>query len=215
MFFHNAWIRAGATTFSVLIGEAECIDVSVKSSSGSSAVLECKTPPPEASTAEPFPVSVFVASAGLAQSDGAVYRYTDLWSALSTWGGDLPPFEGDSVVVPRGVTIQLDVSPPRLKALILEGTLEVDPAADDIELDADYIIIVGGALQVQTSSAAPPLPYFFPSPFSFSPSRLLMPSSPSDPWWRRCTGIRATTAPMHRGLCFDNSVGVPSLQSDD
>ena len=155
--FHNSWISAGATTFSVLIGEAECLDISVKSSSGSSAVLECTAPPPEGSTAEALPVSVAVASAGLAQSDGAVYRYTDLWSARSTWGGDLPPFEGDSVVVPAGVTIQLDVSPPRLKALILEGTLEVDPAAADIKLDAEYIIIVGGALQVQTSSTASPL----------------------------------------------------------
>lgn len=33
------------------------------------------------------------------------YRYIDLWSRRSTWGGGDPPVEGDSVVVPAGVCL--------------------------------------------------------------------------------------------------------------
>ena len=142
-------MNVGPTVFSVRIGENECLDIKTESSpQDTTVVLKCTTPAPTGSTDKPFPVSVAMTSAGLARSDEAVYWYINQWSANTTWGGALPPFEGDSVVVPAGVTIQLDISPPRLKALILEGTLEVDPSADDIRLDAEYIIINGGALQV-------------------------------------------------------------------
>jgi hypothetical protein len=56
------------------------------------------------------------------------YRYIDLWSRATTWGGSLDniPLEGDSVLVPAGTYVLLDVSPPQLDALVLEGTLAFD-----------------------------------------------------------------------------------------
>jgi hypothetical protein len=120
------------------------------------------------------------------------YRYIDLWSRRSTWGGADPPSEGDSVVVPAGERAEapaarpgcrgaalavlaillappsqgpcrarlaasglseqarrrpsrwlrpagsrvvLDVSPPALGAVVLEGSLEFDDQAQaEIEL---------------------------------------------------------------------------------
>lgn len=39
---------------------------------------------------------------GGASPAAAGYTYVDLWSRRSTWGGEDPPVEGDSVVVPAG-----------------------------------------------------------------------------------------------------------------
>jgi hypothetical protein len=63
---------------------------------------------------------------------GAVtYEYVDLWSRRTTWGGGDPPVEGDMVLVPNGTTVLLDVSPPLLSALVLEGDLVFDDTAQE------------------------------------------------------------------------------------
>jgi len=48
------------------------------------------------------------------------YEYVDLWSKRTTWGGDAPPVENDSVVIPAGTTVMLDVSTPKLYMLLIE-----------------------------------------------------------------------------------------------
>ena len=65
----------------------------------------------------------------------------DLWSRRSTWGGNLPPIDGDSVYIPAGTTVMLDVSPPRLYLLIVEGNLVFDSNAN-----ANIWLQVGSAL---------------------------------------------------------------------
>lgn len=42
--------------------------------------------------------------------------------------------EGDSVVIPPGVTVLLDISPPPLVALLLQGNLKFDDSAPELEL---------------------------------------------------------------------------------
>jgi len=37
-----------------------------------------------------------------ASSSGITYLYIDRWSDPVTWGGEIPPREGDSVYVPAG-----------------------------------------------------------------------------------------------------------------
>jgi hypothetical protein len=137
----------------------------------------------------------------LVQFGQVSYRYIDLWSRRSTWGGGDPPSEGDSVVVPSGehqqwlcvllrpsmvsacvlvamhcccllqaanegegqsscplaaccsggatyrththahagTRVVLDVSPPVLVAVVLEGSLEFDDTAtDEIHLQVMY-----------------------------------------------------------------------------
>ena len=81
-------------------------------------------------------------------TNGIKYFYVDKWSDESTWGGITPPREGDSVSIPAGQTILLDVSPPKLKAIIIEGALIFDDA--NIDLHCDYIIIRNGRLQIGT-----------------------------------------------------------------
>ena len=48
----------------------------------------------------------------MATSD-LVYRYVSLWSDTETWGGDIPPLEGESVSIPTGqhLLFDLDSSP--------------------------------------------------------------------------------------------------------
>ena len=39
---------------------------------------------------------------GLVATQDLVYRYVSLWSDTETWGGDIPPMEGESVAIPEG-----------------------------------------------------------------------------------------------------------------
>lgn len=39
---------------------------------------------------------------GSVATQGLIYRYVSLWSDAATWGGDIPPIEGESIAVPTG-----------------------------------------------------------------------------------------------------------------
>ena len=66
-------------------------------------------------------------------SNSFVFWYIDAWSSPSTWGGNAPPTGcgsykddlecRDSVVIPQGQVVLLDVSPPRLFLILVEGKL--------------------------------------------------------------------------------------------
>uniref|UniRef100_A0A383WCP6 Fibrocystin-L n=1 Tax=Tetradesmus obliquus TaxID=3088 RepID=A0A383WCP6_TETOB len=90
-----------------------------------------------------------VTAASSSAAGAVTYEYVDLWSRRTTWGGGDPPVEGDMVLVPAGTTVLLDVSPPLLSALVLEGDLLFDDnAGEEIHLQAGYILVKGGSLQV-------------------------------------------------------------------
>jgi len=104
------------------------------------------------------------------------YEFVDLWSQPSTWNfNSCAPIwasdgsqdainkwaecvpEGESgltVFIPAGYNVRLDMSPPKLNALLLAGNLTFDPTRTAIdpalELDADYILLNGGNLTVGT-----------------------------------------------------------------
>eukprot|EP00879_Flechtneria_rotunda_P011345 GHRR01011850.1.p1 GENE.GHRR01011850.1~~GHRR01011850.1.p1 ORF type:complete len:1721 (+),score=430.30 GHRR01011850.1:1256-6418(+) len=86
------------------------------------------------------------ASLNPAATQNVTYEYVDLWSRRTTWGGESPPMANDSVVIPAGTTVMLDVSPPKLYVLVIEGTLLIDPTAPVLHLQAHYILLRGGAL---------------------------------------------------------------------
>lgn len=46
--------------------------------------------------------------------------YVMRWSDIRTWGTDLPPVEGDLVYVPKGMTLLVDQSTPRLDGIVVE-----------------------------------------------------------------------------------------------
>lgn len=63
------------------------------------------------------------------------------WSDPSVWPSGQVPTAGQTVVVPDGSTIELDVSPPPLGGLRIEGELVF--ARRDIDLTSDWILVAG------------------------------------------------------------------------
>eukprot|EP00210_Caulerpa_lentillifera_P009344 g8908.t1 len=96
--------------------------------------------------------SVHIANRGYVATNGHQFLYTEKWSESSTWGGTLPPREGDSVVIPKGKHVLLDISPPQLYVIIIEGTLEFEDS-QDLHLQCSYIFIRNGSLKVGTKDS--------------------------------------------------------------
>ncbi len=67
-----------------------------------------------------------------------------LWSDPATWDG-IPPTPGDIVTIPHDTTVLLDVSPPPLAGLDIDGALIF--ADQDLDLENDWIV-VSGLLQI-------------------------------------------------------------------
>jgi len=67
------------------------------------------------------------------------------WSDPAAWPGGRVPAAGAAVTIPAGQTIRLDVSPPPLAGLDIDGTLEFDDR--DLALSSHWIV-VKGALRV-------------------------------------------------------------------
>ena len=85
-------------------------------------------------------------------AESGEFYYIDRWSSKWTWGGTGTPLEEEFIVITPGMTILLDTNTPVLKFLLINGgTLIFDEEQADIELQAEYILIVGGgSLQVGT-----------------------------------------------------------------
>jgi hypothetical protein len=49
--------------------------------------------------------------------------------------------DGDSVYIPPGITVILDINPPTLGALVLDGTLKFDPSMPELNLTTGYILV--------------------------------------------------------------------------
>lgn len=61
-------------------------------------------------------------------TQGLVFRYCNLWSDEDSWSGEFAPLEGESVHVPKGVCILVDVdSTPILNAILVEGSMIFPP----------------------------------------------------------------------------------------
>jgi hypothetical protein len=116
--------------------EAQLIPV-VSSATAPQFGTEPKAPPGRSKVVEP-------------QDDVTVADQESLaWSSPQTWGGTLPP-AGAEVVIPAGKTILLDVSPPHLAGLRIEGTLRF--ARRDLALSAGFIDLTG-ALEIGTAAS--------------------------------------------------------------
>jgi cell migration-inducing and hyaluronan-binding protein len=69
------------------------------------------------------------------------------WSDPASWPGGKVPGEGDAVTIARGRDIVLDVSPPWLRSLTVNGKLSF---ADDrdLQLTTEWIYLAGGELDI-------------------------------------------------------------------
>ena len=100
----------------------------------------------------PATLEVLIAGKGLAATQGFTFLYADLWSSSTTWGGEVPPREGESVWIPKGQNIVLDMPTGHLGLVLIEGNLIVDDVSG-ITIDANYIFISGGTMQIGTEDA--------------------------------------------------------------
>src|SRR5690606_27146594 len=84
------------------------------------------------------------------------------WSDPATWPSGRVPAAGDAVVIDSGKQVVLDVSPPTLRSLTINGKLRF---ADDrdLELSTDWILLhgdlqLGSPESLHTSNATTTLP---------------------------------------------------------
>lgn len=78
-----------------------------------------------------------------------------LWSESSTWGGQWAPVDGESVVVPKGLNLLVDIDQsPMLNMVLVDGGSIVFPSDNDPEhertFDAKIIMINNGVFEAGT-----------------------------------------------------------------
>lgn len=118
--------------------------------------IECRTS--EHATTLSAQVEVHIAGKGYALVGGSVedvqFQYVDRWSSPFTWGAGPLPQDGDSVYIQAGQTVFLDVDTAVLNLLLIEGSLIFEDE-QDLHLQANYIFINEGKLQVCPGKAGP------------------------------------------------------------
>ncbi len=85
-----------------------------------------------------------------AQVPGASAVKDGMWSDASTWSGGALPGQGDIVTIGAGMDIILDVSPPALNGINLNGTLTFADG-EELELTTEWILN-RGTLEIGTPS---------------------------------------------------------------
>ena len=54
-------------------------------------------------------LEINIAGKGLVSTEGLVFTYANMWSGSKTWGGEFAPLEGESVHIPKGLNLLVDV----------------------------------------------------------------------------------------------------------
>ena len=87
-------------------------------------------------------------------TQGLVFRYASAWSSDTTWGGEFAPMEMESVFVPEGLNLLVDVdSTPELNLILVEGSIIFAPDQNPNHqrtFDARYIFVHNGYMEVGT-----------------------------------------------------------------
>ena len=82
---------------------------------------------------------------------------TYYWLDDNIWSGEFAPSTGDSVVIPKRMHLVMNADiVPRLRAVIVQGSLIFPPHADKTRtryFDADYIFVDGGYFEIGTEAA--------------------------------------------------------------
>jgi len=74
------------------------------------------------------------------------------WSDPAAWPDRKVPREGDEVTIARDKEVVLDVAPPTLRSLTIDGKLTFSNDRD-LELKTDWIYLRGGELQIGTEAS--------------------------------------------------------------
>ena len=140
---------ADHTKYTILIDNVACVPTSA-----STTFVKC-TAGKRPGIYEKPTLSLSISDKGMIATKDLVYRYMNLWSDDDTWGGEFAPVEGESVYVPKGLHLLVDVdATPILNAVIVEGSLVFPPNDADANhlrtFDAHYVFVNGGYLEVGT-----------------------------------------------------------------
>lgn len=150
-----------ADDLSVTFGPFACSIKNVTSLSAEEQEIVCLTGAPGILNGGYKYVTVSVAGHGSSvPSPNASFWYIDAWGARTTWGGKAPPTGcgswhedkdcTDTVYIPEGQVVLLDQDLPRFYLLLIEGSLIFD--RKDISIEASYILLRGGTLQIGTET---------------------------------------------------------------
>src|ERR1700733_14506272 len=99
------------------------------------------------------PVFLLISALGVVaavEEQGSPAVKQELWSNPATWPDRKVPRAGDTVTIERGKDVLLDVAPPSLGGLRIEGKLSFSDKAD-IELTTESIV-VQGELEIGTEA---------------------------------------------------------------
>ena len=77
---------------------------------------------------------------------------TMLWSDPAAWPEGKVPGEGDAVTIARDMEVVLDVSPPALRSLTIQGKLSFSDERD-LALETEWIYLPGGELEIGTEAS--------------------------------------------------------------
>lgn len=95
-------------------------------------------------------LEISIEGVGKVSTSGILYTYARYWSDPDTWGGGLPPIEGDSIAISKGVNFIFDLDEsPKMQAILVEGSLIFPPDEDENHhrtFDARYIFVKGGRM---------------------------------------------------------------------
>ena len=124
------------------------------------------------------------------------FTYVSLWSDISTWGNTFTPVEGESIHIPKGMNLLVDIDvSPKLNLVIVEGGQLIFAPDDDNpnherKLDANYIFIHDGWMQVGTEAR----PYTSKLVITLHGQKY----DPSMPLYgNKCIGVRDGILDMH------------------
>jgi hypothetical protein len=94
---------------------------------------------------DPTTLEIDVANMGRVATRGLRFYYGHFYSMYETWGGEFPPKDGDSILIPPGQHLIVDVdSTAWLKAVIVQGSLLFFPESDPTHertFDAKYVMV--------------------------------------------------------------------------
>jgi len=82
-----------------------------------------------------------------ADASAPVARKRSMWSDPASWPNGKVPAAGDAVTIGRDKEIVLDVAPPALRSLTVDGKLTFSNERD-LELATDWIYLRGGELEI-------------------------------------------------------------------
>ena len=89
-----------------------------------------------------LPAFLLAGAFAVVQAQNAGSSAASRWSDPATWPGGRVPAAGDKVTIARGQQVLLDVSPPALGGMLIQGTLRFADTSD-LELTTEWIMVHG------------------------------------------------------------------------